>query len=116
MPPIDLHIKTCFPIIQLAFACRSYPSSASWGIISLKGLTGFDCLMQNMTVKGIACGAEHSLVSNSRGEIYSFGWGRYGNLGLGEKADRYKTLSPQLLVSPKPTSEECDKPKKGSCA
>ena len=41
-----------------------------------------------MTVTSIACGAEHSLASTSDGEIYSFGWGRYGNLGLGEKADR----------------------------
>lgn len=44
--------------------------------------------MQEMTVTSIACGAEHSVVSTSTGETYTWGWGRYGNLGLGEKADR----------------------------
>ena len=39
-------------------------------------------------VVSIACGAEHSLVCTEEGQVYSWGWGRYGNLGLGDKADR----------------------------
>ena len=46
------------------------------------------CLLQNVNVTGIACGAEHSLVSDGSGKVYSWGWGRYGNLGLGDKSDK----------------------------
>ncbi|KAK9824201.1 hypothetical protein WJX72_008492 [[Myrmecia] bisecta] len=37
----------------------------------------------------IACGAEHTLVATASGEVYSWGWGRYGNLGDGERQDRW---------------------------
>eukprot|EP01116_Phalansterium_solitarium_P019257 TRINITY_DN5320_c0_g3_i1.p1 TRINITY_DN5320_c0_g3~~TRINITY_DN5320_c0_g3_i1.p1 ORF type:complete len:463 (-),score=215.22 TRINITY_DN5320_c0_g3_i1:406-1794(-) len=35
----------------------------------------------------IAAGAEHSLVANDKGEVYAFGRGRHGQLGLGSKED-----------------------------
>jgi hypothetical protein len=40
-------------------------------------------------VVGVACGAEHSLCCTSGGEAFSWGWGRYGNLGDGECCDRW---------------------------
>ena len=39
-------------------------------------------------VVGVAAGAEHSIVCTTDGEVFSFGWGRYGNLGLGDREDR----------------------------
>lgn len=45
--------------------------------------------LQGKKVIGIAAGAEHSLLCTSDGEVYSFGWGRYGNLGLGDRDDRH---------------------------
>ncbi len=36
----------------------------------------------------ISCGAEHSLVALDSGEVFAWGWGRYGNLGDGAKTDR----------------------------
>jgi len=45
-------------------------------------------LVQNVNVTSISCGAEHSLVSDDKGKVYSWGWGRYGNLGLGDKSDK----------------------------
>ena len=28
-------------------------------------------------------------IQNYKGKVYSWGWGRYGNLGLGDKSDRH---------------------------
>lgn len=33
----------------------------------------------------IACGFKHSLACNYKGEVFSWGWGGFGQLGLGEK-------------------------------
>ena len=34
--------------------------------------------MQGKHVLRVACGAEHSLCATSDGEVFAFGWGRYG--------------------------------------
>jgi alpha-tubulin suppressor-like RCC1 family protein len=44
--------------------------------------------MQDKEVTSISCGAEHTVVATAGGEVYSWGWGRYGNLGDGERVDR----------------------------
>jgi alpha-tubulin suppressor-like RCC1 family protein len=36
----------------------------------------------------VAAGAEHSVAITENGELYGWGWGRYGNLGLGDRNDR----------------------------
>ena len=51
---------------------------------------------QGVEVRAVACGGEHSLAATSLGEVYSWGWGRYGNLGLGPAEDN-------LLPSKVPT-------------
>ena len=45
-------------------------------------------VVQGKPVTSIAAGAEHSVVSVESGEVYAWGWGRYGNVGDGERADR----------------------------
>ncbi|MCD7465237.1 Ultraviolet-B receptor uvr8 [Datura stramonium] len=39
-------------------------------------------------VKMVAAGAEHTAAVTEDGELYGWGWGRYGNLGLGDRNDR----------------------------
>ncbi|GAX82276.1 hypothetical protein CEUSTIGMA_g9705.t1 [Chlamydomonas eustigma] len=50
------------------------------------------CLYQRWsgeeTVCSIACGSEHSVASTSAGQVWAWGWGRYGNLGDGNREDR----------------------------
>ena len=41
----------------------------------------------------IAAGAEHSVVAVESGEVYAWGWGRYGNVGDGDRADRCNGVS-----------------------
>lgn len=36
----------------------------------------------------IAAGAEHTAAVTEDGDLYGWGWGRYGNLGLGDRSDR----------------------------
>ncbi|KAD6795539.1 hypothetical protein E3N88_06435 [Mikania micrantha] len=43
---------------------------------------------QGITVKMVAAGAEHTVAITEDGELYGWGWGRYGNLGLGDRNDR----------------------------
>lgn len=44
--------------------------------------------LQGHKVVSVSCGAEHSLAATDKGEVYAWGWGRYGNLGTGEVQDR----------------------------
>ncbi|XP_059624484.1 ultraviolet-B receptor UVR8 isoform X3 [Cornus florida] len=49
---------------------------------------------QGVSVKMVAAGAEHTAAVTEDGELYGWGWGRYGNLGLGDRNDR---LIPQKV-------------------
>lgn len=43
---------------------------------------------QGVSIKMVAAGAEHTAAVTEDGELYGWGWGRYGNLGLGDRNDR----------------------------
>lgn len=51
---------------------------------------------EGISVKMVAAGAEHSAAVTEAGELYGWGWGRYGNLGLGDRNDR---LVPEKVSS-----------------
>ncbi|XP_057539967.1 ultraviolet-B receptor UVR8-like isoform X2 [Amaranthus tricolor] len=53
-------------------------------------------VFQGIPVKMVAAGAEHSAAVTEAGEVYGWGWGRYGNLGLGDRNDR---LVPEKVSS-----------------
>jgi alpha-tubulin suppressor-like RCC1 family protein len=38
---------------------------------------------KDKVVRGVACGEAHTLALDAGGEVYSFGWGAYGQLGRG---------------------------------
>ncbi|KAF3439278.1 hypothetical protein FNV43_RR17554 [Rhamnella rubrinervis] len=43
---------------------------------------------QGVSIKMVAAGAEHTAAITENGSLYGWGWGRYGNLGLGDRDDR----------------------------
>lgn len=45
--------------------------------------------LQDKHIVRVACGAEHSVCSTDDGNVFAWGWGRYGNLGDGETVDRH---------------------------
>lgn len=47
-----------------------------------------------MEVVDAACGAEHTVAVTSTGRVYSWGWGCYGNLGVGDLGHQHV---PQLV-------------------
>uniref|UniRef100_A0A0D9VH12 RCC1-like domain-containing protein n=1 Tax=Leersia perrieri TaxID=77586 RepID=A0A0D9VH12_9ORYZ len=51
---------------------------------------------EGVRVKMIAAGAEHTAAVTEDGDLYGWGWGRYGNLGLGDRNDR---LIPEKVSS-----------------
>lgn len=57
---------------------------------------------QGISVKMIAAGAEHTVAVTEDGVLYGWGWGRYGNLGLGDRNDR---LVPEKVTDTKEKME-----------
>ncbi|CAK8579014.1 unnamed protein product [Lathyrus sativus] len=43
---------------------------------------------EGIRIKMVAAGAEHSVAITEDGDLYGWGWGKYGNLGLGDTNDR----------------------------
>lgn len=44
---------------------------------------------EGVRISMIAAGAEHTVAVTEDGDLYGWGWGRYGNLGLGDRDDRF---------------------------
>ncbi|KAG0488076.1 hypothetical protein HPP92_006887 [Vanilla planifolia] len=51
---------------------------------------------EGIPIKMVAAGAEHTAAISENGELYGWGWGRYGNLGLGDRNDR---LIPEKVMA-----------------
>ncbi|RHN68298.1 putative regulator of chromosome condensation 1/beta-lactamase-inhibitor protein II [Medicago truncatula] len=48
-----------------------------------------DCpSLENVNVKTISCGARHTALVTDNGKVFSWGWNKYGQLGLGDVIDR----------------------------
>ena len=53
----------------------------------------------------LAAGAEHTAAVTDEGRLYGWGWGRYGNLGLGDQKDR---LVPEQVTAVKVRTDNRD--------
>ncbi|KAL0828586.1 hypothetical protein Bca101_052264 [Brassica carinata] len=51
---------------------------------------------EGVRIKMVAAGAEHTAAVTEDGDLYGWGWGRYGNFGLGDRNDR---LVPERVTS-----------------
>ncbi|KAL3357985.1 hypothetical protein AABB24_015222 [Solanum stoloniferum] len=45
-------------------------------------------ILENKNAKVVSCGARHSAIMTDDSKIYSWGWNKYGQLGLGDTIDR----------------------------
>jgi len=53
----------------------------------LKGLSLVDFIDPTISVVKLECGSSFSLVLSAQGWLYSWGFGKSGSLGLGEKSE-----------------------------
>ncbi|KAK4342867.1 hypothetical protein RND71_038683 [Anisodus tanguticus] len=44
-------------------------------------------ILENKNVKVVSCGARHSAIMTEDSKVYSWGWNKYGQLGLGDTVD-----------------------------
>ncbi|CAG9311797.1 unnamed protein product [Blepharisma stoltei] len=66
---------------QLGIGTRAL-SKDELGYVALRPLRNDYFFKNDIKVKGIACGEAHTLVLDSSGAVYSFGWAEFGQLGL----------------------------------
>ncbi|KAK4359277.1 hypothetical protein RND71_021506 [Anisodus tanguticus] len=45
-------------------------------------------ILENKNAKVVSCGARHSAIMTEDSKVYSWGWNKYGQLGLGDTVDR----------------------------
>ncbi|URD93409.1 Regulator of chromosome condensation (RCC1) repeat [Musa troglodytarum] len=83
----------------------SEPKRTTWSWHN-RGLsyTTKDSSISGLCDKMIAAGAEHTAAVTEDGDLYGWGWGRYGNLGLGDRNDR---LIPEKVASIKMVLVAC---------
>ncbi|KAL5229006.1 hypothetical protein ABZP36_017271 [Zizania latifolia] len=44
--------------------------------------------LENKNARTVSCGARHSAIITDEGEVFCWGWNKYGQLGLGDSVDR----------------------------
>ncbi|KAG8078471.1 hypothetical protein GUJ93_ZPchr0007g6291 [Zizania palustris] len=44
--------------------------------------------LENKNARTVSCGARHSAIITDEGEVFCWGWNKYGQLGLGDSMDR----------------------------
>ncbi|PON33019.1 Regulator of chromosome condensation 1/beta-lactamase-inhibitor protein II [Parasponia andersonii] len=67
---------------------------------SLPKLLDPPCL-EGKNAKMVSCGARHSIISTEDGQLFSWGWNKYGQLGLGDSVDRSTPSQVSITVMPK---------------
>ncbi|KAJ8747149.1 hypothetical protein K2173_001706 [Erythroxylum novogranatense] len=63
--------------------------------------------LESKRVKAVSCGARHSFILTENGEVFSWGWNKYGQLGLGDTMDRNMPSQVGLLEGCQPKNVAC---------
>ncbi|KAH7672795.1 Regulator of chromosome condensation 1/beta-lactamase-inhibitor protein II [Dioscorea alata] len=62
---------------------------------TLPKLLDASCL-ENKNAKIVSCGARHSAITTEEGDVFCWGWNKYGQLGLGDAIDRSLPIQVQI--------------------
>ncbi|KAL6771439.1 UVR8 [Auxenochlorella protothecoides x Auxenochlorella symbiontica] len=63
--------------------------------------------LEGKHVRQVSCGGEHSLAVVEGGQLYVWGWGKYGNLGLGNELDHRLPVHVEVPGAPTITTACC---------
>ncbi|XP_033921859.1 RCC1 domain-containing protein 1 isoform X3 [Melopsittacus undulatus] len=66
--------------------CPEPPEAEATTFISIQALPALLDLPQEPEVSGVSCGSRHTAAVTRGGELYTWGWGKYGQLGHGDDA------------------------------
>ncbi|XP_064013850.1 RCC1 domain-containing protein 1 isoform X2 [Pogoniulus pusillus] len=67
-------------------SCREQPAAEDAAFISIQAFPALLDLPQQLEVSRVSCGSRHTAVVTSVGDLYTWGWGKYGQLGHGDNA------------------------------
>ncbi|NXU45513.1 RCCD1 protein, partial [Drymodes brunneopygia] len=68
--------------------------------ISIQAFPALLDLPQELEVRVVSCGSRHTaVVTREYGELYTWGWGKYGQLGHGNSLSSDRARRVELLVA-----------------
>ncbi|XP_067999740.1 RCC1 domain-containing protein 1-like [Melanerpes formicivorus] len=66
--------------------CQEQPGAEAAAFISIQALPALLDLPRQPQVSRVSCGSRHTAAVTREGELYTWGWGKYGQLGHGDSA------------------------------
>ncbi|NXX85403.1 RCCD1 protein, partial [Urocolius indicus] len=82
------------------------PDGEDSAFISIQALPALLDLPQDTEVSGVSCGSRHTAALTRGGELYTWGWGKYGQLGHGDAASSDQPRRVEYLVAEGLRAEE----------
>lgn len=73
--------------------------AAEDAFISIQAFPALLDLPQDLEVSKVSCGSRHTAVVTRGGELYTWGWGKYGQLGHGDDASSDQPRRVEYLVA-----------------
>ncbi|NXN90921.1 RCCD1 protein, partial [Rhinopomastus cyanomelas] len=67
--------------------------------ISIQAFPALLDLPQDLEVAQVSCGSRHTAIVTRGGELYTWGWGKYGQLGREDEASSDQPRRVQYLVT-----------------
>ncbi|XP_065544008.1 RCC1 domain-containing protein 1 isoform X2 [Lathamus discolor] len=79
--------------------CQEHPAAEAATFISIQALPALLDLPQEAEVSEVSCGSRHTAAVTRGGELYTWGWGKYGQLGHGDSASSDRPRRVEHLVA-----------------
>ncbi|XP_061855561.1 RCC1 domain-containing protein 1 [Colius striatus] len=89
-----------------AAAWAPQPDGEDAAFISIQALPALLDLPQDPEVSSVSCGSRHTAALTRGGELYTWGWGKYGQLGHGDTASSDQPRRVEYLVAEGLRAEE----------
>ncbi|XP_071425032.1 RCC1 domain-containing protein 1 isoform X1 [Pithys albifrons albifrons] len=86
--------------------CQEQSAAKGTTFISIQAFPALLDLPQDLEVTGVSCGSRHTAVVTRGGELYTWGWGKYGQLGHGDSASSDQARRVEHLVAEGLRAEE----------
>lgn len=79
--------------------CREQSAVKDAAFISIQAFPALLDLPQDLEVSAVSCGSRHTAVITRGGELYTWGWGKYGQLGHGNNISSDQARRVEHLVA-----------------